>query len=159
MIEHAIEIAMLLASAYLMGCMLGYGLRAAVSRSRQQASAAIVDIKPATASAPSPARRLARLADDPIEHAAPAMREVTHRPRALPGPRFGRADELRRIKGIGQKTESALHDLGIYHFDQIAAWSDAEINWLEGRIAMKGRIRREQWVEQAALLSTATKAA
>lgn len=64
-------------------------------------------------------------------------------------------DDLKKIKGIGQKTESSLNELGIYQFAQIAAWGPDHIDWLEGRVAVRNRIRREQWVEQATLLATA----
>lgn len=75
------------------------------------------------------------------------------RPPAMAAPRSGGADNLKQIKGIGPKIEAALHELGIYHFDQIAAWSRANIDWVDGRLAFKGRIIRERWVEQAAQLA------
>ena len=88
----------------------------------------------------------------------PTKLSAARRPPELPAPR-GAPDDLKRIKGIGKKTESSLNDLGIYHFHQIAAWEPAHIAWLEGRIAVKGRIQREQWVEQATLLLTELRAA
>ena len=36
-------------------------------------------------------------------------------------PRGGKADDLKRIKGIGPKIEGLLNDLGVYHYDQIAS--------------------------------------
>lgn len=71
------------------------------------------------------------------------------RPDALDGPRGGAADELTRIKGIGPKIEGILHTLGIFHFDQIAAWTPAEKDWVNGYLKFKGRIDREKWIEQA----------
>ncbi|WP_086469127.1 hypothetical protein [Devosia lucknowensis] len=104
----------------------------------------------------SAARRLAGAVGREAEPAQSVATTAQQRPPALPAPRLGAPDDLRKIKGIGAKTESALHDLGVYHYDQIANWTSAHIDWLEGRIAIKGRIRREQWVEQAILLMTAT---
>jgi NADH-quinone oxidoreductase subunit E len=43
--------------------------------------------------------------------------------------------------------------LGVYHFDQIAAWSSENVSWIERYLAFKGRIGREQWVEQARRLA------
>jgi predicted flap endonuclease-1-like 5' DNA nuclease len=172
-IEHVIEVALLILVAYLAGCVLGYGVRAAIrSLSGRPRFETLPAVQPAsavpaqmTAAAPQPATRSAarRLAGAvEREEATPAPSPPAHaaqRPAELPGPRGGKADDLKQIKGIGAKTESALNDLGVYHLDQIAAWSPANVDWLEGRIAVKGRIRREQWIEQAILLVTATKAA
>ena len=64
-------------------------------------------------------------------------------------------DDLKKIKGIGPTLEKLLNELGIYQFGQLAALNDAEIAWVDEHIeAFKGRIYREQWVQQAnALLS------
>ena len=45
------------------------------------------------------------------------------RPLGLAAPRGGVADDLKLIKGIGKQNEGRLHGLGVWHFDQIAAWS------------------------------------
>jgi len=71
------------------------------------------------------------------------------RPAGLAEARGGKADELTRIKGIGPKIEDTLNRLGIFHFDQIAAWSPAEKDWVNGYLKFKGRIDREKWIEQA----------
>ena len=75
------------------------------------------------------------------------------KPATLAAPRPGGADNLKQIKGIGPKIEASLHGLGIFHIDQIASWSRANIDWVDTQLAFKGRIRRERWVEQAAELS------
>jgi NADH-quinone oxidoreductase subunit E len=78
---------------------------------------------------------------------------VGARPLALPAPRNEAADDLQRIKGVGPVNEKHLHDLGVYHFDQIAGWTRAEIRWVGTYLAFPGRIDREQWVAQAANLA------
>lgn len=78
---------------------------------------------------------------------------VGTRPAALDGPRSGQADDLTRIKGIGPGNAGRLRDLGIYHFDQIAAWSRDETAWVGAYLAFPGRIDREGWVAQAAALA------
>ncbi|MEE4451505.1 hypothetical protein [Novosphingobium resinovorum] len=65
------------------------------------------------------------------------------------------ADDLRRIKGLGPKMLTLLHSLGITSYAQIAAWSDADLDALDGKLgAFAGRPRRDSWVEQARLLSS-----
>ncbi len=75
------------------------------------------------------------------------------RPTGLGAPRAGTADDLKRIKGIGAVNEAKLNGLGVWHFDQIAAWTDAEIQWVDGYLAFKGRIAREDWIGQARKLA------
>jgi NADH-quinone oxidoreductase subunit E len=74
-------------------------------------------------------------------------------PKGLPTPRGGNPDPLQRISGVGPKIESKLHELGIFHFDQIAGWSEEQEQWVDGYLKFKGRIGRDEWVEQAGLLA------
>lgn len=74
------------------------------------------------------------------------------RPAGLPGPRGGKADDLKRISGVGRQNEERLNKAGIWHFSQIAAWSDREIEWVSSYLAFPGRIQREDWIGQARLL-------
>jgi NADH-quinone oxidoreductase subunit E len=170
-LDHAIEVSLLILVAYLAGCVLGYlahmAVRSLTARPRfepkLQAEAAAIAPQASARQAQakqSAARRLAGAVEreDAAPQPAPQV-QVAQRPAELPAPRGGKADDLKQIKGVGAKTESALNDLGVYHLDQIANWTPSNIDWLEGRIAVKGRIRREQWVEQAILLVTATSAA
>jgi predicted flap endonuclease-1-like 5' DNA nuclease len=75
------------------------------------------------------------------------------RPAYLTQPLLGQADELREIAGIGPKIEGILHGLGVYHFYQIAAWSRKEVEWVDAYLTFKGRIDRENWIEQAKKLA------
>ncbi|MBB4302417.1 NADH-quinone oxidoreductase subunit E [Rhodobium orientis] len=77
---------------------------------------------------------------------------VGTRPEGLDAPR-GEADDLKRIRGIGKVNEGKLNDLGIFHFDQIAAWDEAQIRWVGTYLAFPGRIEREDWVGQAGTLA------
>ncbi len=74
------------------------------------------------------------------------------KPAGLATPRGGKADDLKRISGIGKQNEGRLHGLGIWHFDQIAQWSADEVKWVGGFLAFPGRIEREEWVRQAKVL-------
>ena len=71
----------------------------------------------------------------------------------LSGPRDGKADNLTLIKGIGEVNEKKLKEHGIYHFDQIAAWTEADIKQAETYLKFDGRIAREDWVGQAKQLA------
>ncbi|MDX2234437.1 MAG: hypothetical protein NW200_08050 [Hyphomonadaceae bacterium] len=82
---------------------------------------------------------------------APTGAEI--RPAGLPAPRDGARDDLRLIAGVDPRIESTLNSLGVYHFDQIAAWTPANVDWVERYLAFKGRIGREGWVAQAAALA------
>ena len=74
---------------------------------------------------------------------------VGKRPAGLSAPRAGKADDLQRVKGIGPVNERRLHELGTYHFDQIASWTRDEIRWVGTYLAFPGRIDRERWASQA----------
>ncbi|MBC9245398.1 hypothetical protein H4P12_01420 [Paracoccus sp. 11-3] len=63
-------------------------------------------------------------------------------------------DDLKQIKGIGPKLEELLHENGVTHFAQIAAWDDAQIEHYAELIGrMGGRIRSDDWVAQARTLA------
>ena len=80
-----------------------------------------------------------------------AMRAA--KPQGLPGPRNGTADALQEVEGIGPVLEKLCHDIGIFHFDQIASWGTAEIAWMDGNLkGFKGRVSRDKWVAQARLI-------
>lgn len=64
-----------------------------------------------------------------------------------------KVDELKRIKGIGAVIEVTLNELGIYQFQQIAQWSEDNITWVDNYLAFPGRVKREDWVNQAHTLA------
>jgi predicted flap endonuclease-1-like 5' DNA nuclease len=80
---------------------------------------------------------------------------AAERPPGLPGPRNGRGDDLRRIRGIGPKNEGVLNALGIYHYEQIASLTAAQVLWLDNYLKFHGRIARDDWVGQAKALAGA----
>lgn len=75
------------------------------------------------------------------------------RPNSLDAPRAGEPDDLKKIKGVGPKVEATLNSLGIYHFDQIAAWTRENVEWVDAFLSFKGRIDREDWINQAGTLA------
>jgi len=75
------------------------------------------------------------------------------RPPSLPQPRSSARDDLKWIKGVGPKNEKALHSIGVFHFDQIAAWTPENAKWAGSYMAFPGRIEREDWIGQCKLLA------
>ena len=65
-------------------------------------------------------------------------------------------DDLKLIVGVGPVLERMLHNLGIMSFQQIAQWSERDIDEFDARLPeFPGRIRRDQWVTQARSLHQA----
>ncbi len=84
-------------------------------------------------------------------------KSIGKKPRLLDKPE-GKIDDLKLIKGIGPKLENVLHDLGIFHFRQIANWNEDEVDWVNDHLVFSGRIEREKWIEQAKKLIDAREA-
>lgn len=87
----------------------------------------------------------------PMFWAAATAGATPRGPELMDGP-DGEPDDLTQIKGIGPKLSDMLNDLGIYHYRQIAAWTDADGEWIDDKLAFKGRVARENWIEQARVL-------
>lgn len=62
-------------------------------------------------------------------------------------------DDLTRIKGIKAVLRDQLHAFGIRSFQQIAAWSDDDVEAFSELLAFKDRAKRDEWVRQAKELS------
>ncbi|MEO0399338.1 MAG: 50S ribosomal protein L21 [Pseudomonadota bacterium] len=62
-------------------------------------------------------------------------------------------DDLKKLSGVGPALEKKLHDAGVTTFAQIAAWRPAEIAEFDEKLSFKGRIERENWVEQTKALA------
>ncbi|MEO1140055.1 MAG: endonuclease [Pseudomonadota bacterium] len=76
------------------------------------------------------------------------------KPAGLDAARGGQPDNLKEIKGVGPKLEQLLNSMGFYHFDQIAAWSADEVAWVDANLqGFKGRVSRDNWIEQAKILA------
>ena len=59
------------------------------------------------------------------------------------------ADDLTRISGIGPVINKRLKKIGVTTFAQIAAWTKAEAEEFDEKLAFKDRIARENWIKQA----------
>jgi len=102
------------------------------------------------AAAPAPKAPAKKAAS--AKAAAPAAEAIAgSRPgNLLTEARGGKADDLKKISGVGPKLEGLLHENGVFHFDQIAAWSPEEVAYMDDQLSFKGRIERDGWIAQAA---------
>ncbi len=101
--------------------------------------------------------------EDAIEKALEALEEIdvqddempepeeepAKKPELLSSPREGKKDALTKIKGLGPKLEEKLNTAGIYHFDQIASWTEADFEWLGENTTFASRAKKDDWVSQA----------
>lgn len=121
-----------------------------------QRNQALIDAPPAAASAIVPgaaagtmagvAEVVAVAAQDNVEAATPAVADTE-------------ADDLSQLKGVGPKLVALLHGMGVTRFSQIAAWTEEDIAGIDAQLgSFKGRITRDNWVEQAKFLASGDRA-
>jgi len=63
-------------------------------------------------------------------------------------------DDLKQIKGVGPKLEEKLNALGITRYDQIAAWTEQDVQRVDDQLNFRGRITRDDWIGQAKALAS-----
>ncbi len=140
------------------GAVSAVAVAAAAPKKAKSEKPAAKSEKPAKAAKPAakaekPAK--AAKADKPAKaepaDAAPAS-EGTRPENLLTEAREGGPDDLKKISGVGPKLEGLLHENGVFHFDQIAAWGPDEIAYMDDKLSFKGRIERDNWIEQAKTL-------
>jgi len=136
------------------------GIKAALGAGSVSASAMAAAAPKKVAKAEKPAAKAekpAAKAEKPAVKAAPAAEapavEGTKPANLLDAPRDGGVDDLKLISGVGPKIEGMLHEIGVYHFDQVAAWKSDEIAYMDDKLSFKGRIERDDWIAQATKLA------
>ncbi|MCA0257382.1 MAG: NADH-quinone oxidoreductase subunit NuoE [Proteobacteria bacterium] len=93
----------------------------------------------------------------PVASAAPAKADAKpslddpNRPKSIDKPET--PDDLELIAGIGPKIAATLHELGIYTFAQVAAFTEKEVEWVDSYVSFPGRIARDEWIKQADALA------
>lgn len=128
--------------------------KAAAKAAAKEAAVADDLIKPSTA-LPGQTELAERKGSWKYQAEAATPTGADGKPEMLTAPREGRADDLKMIKGVGPKLESVLNDFGVYHFDQIAGWSTDAVAWAdENLVGFKGRVSRDNWVDQAQKLAS-----
>jgi NADH-quinone oxidoreductase subunit E len=158
MSHYIIELIIAMLLAFFIGCIIGCLLRKfftvesasettrSVPAPEERAPAAPLAATVPPPPPPPPVR------EEPAAAPAPLMGRP-ERPKGIAQARGGKADNLQRISGVGPKNERVLHNLGFFHFDQIAAWTEEQIAWVDDHLKFNGRIKREEWVKQAQLLA------
>ncbi len=110
--------------------------------------------KPAKAEAKAAAKPAKAASKTPAKTDA-APQGPGKKPRTMKAPRKAGADDLKMIKGVGPKMETLLHSLGFFHFDQVSKWTADEVSWVDQNLeGFKGRVSRDNWVEQAKVLAS-----
>ncbi|TKT79079.1 hypothetical protein [Aquamicrobium sp. LC103] len=90
-------------------------------------------------------------APKPARKAQASRQSGPARPKAIDKP--AAPDDLKAISGIGPKLEKVLNGLGIWSHAQIAGLSAGEKAWLDEHLGFSGRIERDDWTGQAAMLA------
>lgn len=132
-IPQLVEPALLLLATFVIGATIGYMLRRFV-------------FTPQPRRASSTAARI--VPGGSIDTTSGDGRLIT-----LDAPIDGSKDNLKKIKGVGPKIEVTLNDLGIFHFNQIAAWNRQTVARVDEALSLRGRVNREKWVSQAKTLA------
>jgi NADH-quinone oxidoreductase subunit E len=77
----------------------------------------------------------------------------TRTPRRLFDAPAGAPDDLKLIMGIGPVLEQTLNAIGITTWRQVAALTPEQIDAVESEAGFKGRIARNNWLQQAEVLA------
>lgn len=110
-----------------------------VSVNGTTASKDSVSQKPAAAPKPAATKTESIPAPAPASVAAPKFLDAPN----------GETDDLKKILGIGSVLEEKLNDMGVYHFSQIAEFTDEDVNNINTHLSFPGRIERDEWIPQA----------
>ncbi|NYS24346.1 50S ribosomal protein L21 [Rhodobacteraceae bacterium 2376] len=62
--------------------------------------------------------------------------------------RDGAGDDLKKLTGVGPKMVEKLNEAGVFHFDQIAAWTAEDVAYMEEQLGARGKV--DGWVAEAA---------
>jgi NADH-quinone oxidoreductase subunit E len=63
-----------------------------------------------------------------------------------------KANDLKRISGVGPKVEELLHKAGVKTFADIAGWTSGDVARIDRDLGLEGRILRDDWIGQAQAL-------
>ncbi|HCO54012.1 MAG TPA: 50S ribosomal protein L21 [Pelagibacterium sp.] len=123
---HRQELTLVRITEILTGGAKPSGKKAAAPKKAAKAETAKAEAKPAKA------------------EAKPAKAEKTE---AAPAADF--KDDIKLIGGVGPALEKKLASAGITSLTQIAKWTKADIAKFDEELDFKGRIERDEWVDQA----------
>jgi len=113
----------------------------------------ITGISGAGISASAPAKKAAPKKEEAPKPAEPTPAAAPKAPVKFMDAPDGEKDDLKKISGVGPVLEKALNGLGIFHFHQVAAFTQADIDAVEGETNFPGRVERDDWIGQAKKLA------
>ncbi len=85
--------------------------------------------------------------------AAAKKKSAAPKPETKAAPAAKSGSDQKKIAGVGPVIEKKLNALGISTYAEIAAFSQDDIARVNEQFSFKGRIEREEWVEQATKLA------
>lgn len=129
--------------------------KASRSRPATAQAAKPMALKPATANAAAAKPVTARRSSAAITTEAPKKAAAVTVAKTAKA--NGRADDLKKIEGIGPKLEQVLNARGIRRFADLAALDAAELEALDAAIGLDGRAIRDDWAGQARKLARGRK--
>jgi len=106
---------------------------------------------PAGATATDVPKDAAPVVAPPAEGLSPTVE--TGGPTPIFQPVEGPADDLKLISGVGPVLEGKLNGVGITKWSQVAAMTPEQITALESSLNFKGRVARDNWLQQAEVLA------
>ncbi len=147
MLHYVLEIILWMLPVFFIGCVIGWLARRMFGAAPKLDAVTEKPVAPTVEAAPD-------MEPQPVA----ATSGKAERPKGIAAPRNGKADNLQKITGIGPKNEKVLHNLGFFHFDQIAIWTDDQVDWVDSHLKFNGRIRREEWTTQCEILASGNEA-
>ncbi|MEC9463262.1 MAG: 5' DNA nuclease [Pseudomonadota bacterium] len=89
----------------------------------------------------------------PKAKAAPKAKEEVAAPAAKPKKASGKADDLKKIDGVGPKVEQVLKGRGITRFQNLAEMDEKALVALDKELGLDGRALRDDWAGEARRLA------
>ncbi len=128
---------------------------AAASKTKSTAKTAASTTKKSATKAASTVKKTAAKAAPKAAAAKPATKKpAAKKPAAKKATPTVIPNDLELLKGVGPKLNGLLKSLGVTSFDQIANWKAADVRDVDSKLgSFAGRISRDNWVDQAKLLS------
>src|SRR5262249_52585640 len=160
MIALFVQTLLLMAAAYFIGAAVACFVRRSLSAGRRPEPSVAHPVEPlpemVRPAAGSP--RFGRTGD--AETRVPSPPAPAPPPLAVPPDRLAtpipdpaEAQDLTRISRIDRETEARLNKLGVRRYEQIAAWMRPQVQRISEELDLKDRINKENWIEQAQVLS------
>ncbi len=113
----------------------------------------VVKITGISADGKKPAKKAAAKKAEPKAEAPAAAAPAADKPEVDARGRIanfdGKADDLKKISGVGPVLVKKLNEAGIHFFWQVAALTAPQITELEEEMSFPGRVERDEWIKQA----------